>query len=63
MDLYDLEPGDLVRLVDGSVAEVTSETTDGRAILVRYIESEDRSRLGTERLCSEDEVEERVDVY
>jgi bifunctional DNA-binding transcriptional regulator/antitoxin component of YhaV-PrlF toxin-antitoxin module len=63
MDLYDLEPGDRVRLTDGSVAEVVSETEDGRAILVRYVESEERSRLGTERLCSEDEIEERVNIY
>jgi bifunctional DNA-binding transcriptional regulator/antitoxin component of YhaV-PrlF toxin-antitoxin module len=63
MDLYDLESGDRVRLTDGSVVEVVSATEDGRAILVRYVESEDRSRLGTERLCSEDEVEKRVDIY
>lgn len=63
MDLYDLAIGDRVRLTDGSVAEVISATEDGRAVLVRYVESDDRSRLGTERLCSEDEIEERVGVY
>jgi hypothetical protein len=63
MDLSDLEVGDRVRLTDGSVAEVISATEDGRAILVRYVESDDRSRLGTDRLCSEDEIEERVQIY
>lgn len=63
MDLYDLEPGDRVQLTDGSVAEVVSESEDGRTILVRYIESEDRSLPGTERVCTEDEVEKRVDIY
>ncbi len=63
MDLYDLEPGDRVRLTDRSIAEVVSVTEDGREILVRYVESDDRARLGTERLCTEDEVEERVEIY
>lgn len=62
MDLYDLEPGDLVRVGEGrAVAEVVQATEDGRWILVRYIESpEDRHLVGTERLCSEDEVIEKV---
>jgi hypothetical protein len=63
MDLYDLEPGDRVRLSDKSIAEVVAETVDGREILLRYVESEDAARLGTERLCTEDEVEERVEIY
>ena len=62
MDLYDLEPGDLVRVGEGgAVAEVVRPTEDGRWILVRYVESpEERHLLGTERLCSEDEVVEKV---
>jgi hypothetical protein len=62
MDLYDLEPGDLVRVgEEGAVAEVVRPTEDGRWILLRYIESpEDPHLLGTERLCSDNEVVEKV---
>ncbi|HET9477228.1 MAG TPA: hypothetical protein VFP63_07050 [Dehalococcoidia bacterium] len=61
MDLYDLEIGDRVRLADGTIAEVISPTEDGRWIRVRHIESPNNpSRAGTEELCSEDEIEERV---
>jgi len=64
MDLYDLQVGDRVRLADGTIAEVISETEDGRWIRVRHIESPNNpSRAGSEELCSEDEIEERVDVY
>ncbi len=64
MDLYDLEPGDLVRLTDGTIAEVISQTEDGRTIRVRHVESPNNpSRAGSEQLCSEDEIEERVDAY
>jgi hypothetical protein len=63
MDLYELEPGDRVQLADGSIAEVVAESEDGREILVRYVESKDHALLGTERLCTEDEVEERVEIY
>ena len=64
MDLYDLQLGDRVRLVDGTIAEVISETEDGRSIRVRHIESPNNpSRAGSEQLCSEDEIEERLDVY
>jgi hypothetical protein len=64
MDLYDLEPGDRVRLTDGTIAEVISETEDGRWIRVRHIQSTNNpSHEGTEQICSEDEIEERVDVY
>ena len=63
MDLYDLEIGDRVRLVDGTVAEVISLTEDGRWIRVRHIESPNNpSRAGTEQVCSEDEIEGRVDL-
>ena len=64
MDLYDLEPGDLVRLADGTIAEVISQTEDGRTIRVRHVESPGNpSHAGSEQLCSEDEIEERVDAY
>ena len=64
MDLYDLQVGDRVRLADGTIAEVMSETEDGRSIRVRHIESPNNpSRAGSEELCSEDEIEARVDVY
>lgn len=64
MDLYDLEPGDRIRLADGTIAEVISQTEDGRWIRVRHIESPNNpSRVGSEQLCSEDEIEKRVDVY
>lgn len=64
MDLYDLQLGDRVRLTDGTIAEVISETEDGRSILVRHIQSpHNPSHAGSEQLCSEDAIEERVDVY
>lgn len=63
MDLYDLEVGDRVRLTDGTIAEVISETEDGRRIRVRHIESpHNPSRAGTEQICSEDEIQERIDL-
>ena len=64
MDLFDLQLGDRVRLVDGTIAEVISPTKDGRWIRVRHIESPGNpAHSGTEKLCSEDEIEERVDVF
>jgi hypothetical protein len=64
MDLYDLHVGDRVRLADGTIAEVVSETEDGRSIRVRHIESHHNpSHAGTEQLYTEDEIEERVDDY
>ena len=63
MDLYDLELGDRVRLTDGTIAEVISPTEDGSWIRVRHIESPNNpSHTGSEQLCSEDEIEARVDV-
>jgi hypothetical protein len=63
MDLYDLQLGDRVRLTDGTIAEVISPTEDGRRIRVRHIESpHNPSRAGSEQVCTEDEIEERVDV-
>jgi hypothetical protein len=64
MDLYDLQLGDCIRLTNGTIAEVISPTEDGRSIRVRHIESPNNpSHEGSEQLCSEDEIEERVDVY
>ena len=64
MDLYDLQLGDRVRLADGTIAEVISETEDGRSIRVRHIQSPNNpSRAGSEELCTEDEIEERLDAY
>ena len=61
MDLYDLKVGDRVRLFDGPVGEVLSETEDGQWIRVRYIESPlDRALLGTDDLCHLDELRELV---
>ena len=64
MDLYDLHVGDRIRLADGTIAEVISETENGRSIRVRHIESPNNpSHEGSEQLCSDYEIEERVDVY
>jgi hypothetical protein len=61
MNLSDLEPGDQVRMAEGIVAEVIRPTEDGRWILVRYVESpDDPGLVGTEDLCSEDEVVELI---
>ena len=63
MDLHDLKPGDRVRLEGGIVAEVVAPTEDGRWIKVRYIKSpDDPALVGTEDVCSEDEIQERVAV-
>ena len=64
MDLYDLQIGDRVRLEDGTVAEVIAESEDGRWIRVRHVQSRNNpSHEGTEQLCSEDEIEARIDDY
>jgi hypothetical protein len=61
MNLYDLKPGDRIRTVEGIVAEVVKPSEDGRWILVRYVESRDDPNLvGTEDLCSEEELIEWV---
>lgn len=61
MDIYDLKPGDKVRTIDGSIAEVLNETQDGKWIRVRYLEgSDDNTLIGSEDLCAEDELTERV---
>lgn len=61
MDIYELKVGNRVKTVDGSIAEIVKETTDGRWILVRYIEvPEDPDLVGTEDLCDESELVEMV---
>jgi hypothetical protein len=57
MDLYELRPGDRVKTIEGSTAEILKETQDGRWILVRYTDSPSNPDLvGTEDLCSEDDL-------
>jgi hypothetical protein len=61
MDVCGLKPGGRVRTVDGAVADILNETQDGQWILIRYIESsEDPSIVGTEDLCHQDELQERI---
>jgi len=61
MDLWELKPGDKIRMTDGSVTEVVSGTEDGRWIKVRYLRTaEDQSLVGTEDLCREDEIQGRL---
>jgi hypothetical protein len=61
LDVYDLKAGDKVRTIDGSVAEIVNETQDGKWIKVRYVEgTEDAALIGTEDLCTEDELAELV---
>jgi preprotein translocase subunit YajC len=61
LDVYDLKPGDKVRTIDGSIAEIVNETQDGKWIKVRYVEgTEDAALIGTEDLCTEDELTEVV---
>jgi hypothetical protein len=59
LDIYDLKPGDKVRTIDGSIAEMVNETQDGKWIKVLYVEgTQDAALVGTEDLCSEDELVE-----
>lgn len=61
MDIYDLKPGDKVRTIDGSVAEIVNQTQDGKWIKVRYVKStQDSALIGTGDLCSEDELAELI---
>ena len=63
MDIYELKPGDRVRTLDGTVAEILDGTQDGQWIRVRYIESAaDPLIVGTEDLCHQDELQERIDT-
>ncbi len=59
MNLYDLKPGDKLRTIDGALAEIVKPSEDGRWILVRYLaDTDDAALIGTEDLCTEDELVE-----
>jgi hypothetical protein len=61
IDLYELKPGDKVRTTEGAIAEVVRETEDGQWVLVRYLGSADDPQIvGTEDLCHESELVEKV---
>jgi hypothetical protein len=61
MNLYELKRGDHVRTVDGALVEIANESEDGQWILVRYLaDTEDPALVGTEDLCSEEELVELV---
>jgi hypothetical protein len=63
MDLWELRPGDRIRTANGALAEVLTETEDGRWIKVRYLRSPDEpSLVGTEDLCEEDEIRGKVEA-
>ena len=63
MDLETLKVGDRIRTVDGAIVEVVAETEDGRWIKVRYLEAtDDPNLIGSEDLCSDDELVELVGV-
>ncbi len=61
MNVSELKAGDRVQTIDGTLAEVLKESEDGRWILVRYVaHASDPKLIGTEDLCSEDEIEVRM---
>lgn len=61
MDLSELKSRDQVRTTDGDIVEVVADSEDGAWIKVRYVECDEHPELvGTEDLCSEDELLELV---
>lgn len=57
VNLWHLKPGDVVVLEGDMVAGVSSTTKDGHWIMVRFLDApENPALVGTEDLCSEDEV-------
>lgn len=60
VNLWDLAPGDRVRILGGVVAEVVSPTEDGGWIKGRYLISEEAALIGTEDVFAEHEVVEHV---
>lgn len=63
MNLGILRPGHKVRMRNGSVAKVLSETRDGTSIEVEYLESEESALpVGTRGLVNEAEVEALLGV-
>ena len=55
--IWDLKPGDRITLDEEVVAEVIAPTEDGEWIRVRYMDVPESPELvGTEDLCSTDEI-------
>jgi hypothetical protein len=59
MNLYELQPGDKVRVGADIQAEVVKPTEDGRWILVKYLVAPgDQSLVGSQDLCAAEEITE-----
>lgn len=55
--IWDLKMGERVTLDSGAVAEVIAPTEDGEWVLVKYVAApESPEIIGTEDLCSSDEI-------
>ena len=58
LELLALKAGDTVRTLDGNLAVVVQPSEDGEWVLVKYVDCPATpSLVGTEDLCSEDELE------
>ena len=56
--IWDLKVGERISLDSGVVAEVVAPTKDGEWVLVKYVEApESPEIIGTEDLCSTDEIQ------
>ena len=61
VNIFDLKPGDAIRLKNGSVCEVVENMEDGMWVMVRYLSSpSDPSMEGEEELCHAEQVVETV---
>jgi hypothetical protein len=61
MNLFELKVGDKLMTIEGDTVEVVAPTEDGDWIKVRYVRcSEHPELVGTEDLCTEDELLELV---
>jgi hypothetical protein len=60
VDISDLKPGDRVRTVEGSIAEVIKVSQDDRWVAVRYLRSENAELVGQEDLCSSEDISGRA---
>ena len=59
--IWELRAGEQVTLDSGTVAEVVAPTHDGVWIRVKYIDSSETPEIvGTEDLCSEEEIVSRT---
>lgn len=57
VSIWELRSGERITLYSGTVAEVVAPTQDGVWIKVKYIDSPGSPEIvGTEDLCSEDEI-------